>query len=199
VASTIILVSGPARSGKSDFAEELARQASERAAVGTKTPPEELVAYLATAEAGDQEMAGRIAAHRARRPPAWLTREEPFWPARAMGEAYAAGRRVLLLDCLTMLVSNWLCRLLPDEVGSQLLERDYFPALTRSWEEMFALAQNWEDCTLVIVTNEVGWGLAPDNALGRLYRDLAGRVNRRTAARADQVWLVVMGLPQRLK
>jgi adenosylcobinamide kinase/adenosylcobinamide-phosphate guanylyltransferase len=64
---------------------------------------------------------------------------------------------------------------------------------------MLALAKGWGDCTLVIVTNEVGWGLAPDNALGRLYRDVAGRVNRRAAALADQVWLVVMGLPQQLK
>ncbi len=197
--SRIVLVSGPVRSGKSDYAEELTKAASEKAAAATGVSPEELVAYVATAEAGDQEMASRIAAHQARRPQAWLTKEAPFHPATAIQEAYAAGRRVLLLDCLTMLVSNWLCRLLPEEEQEQLLEQDYFSAMAQPVEEMFALIRSLEDVTLVMVTDEVGWGLVPDNALGRLYRDLAGRINRQAAAAADQAWLVVMGLPQQLK
>lgn len=197
--SRIVLVSGPVRSGKSDYAEELTKAASEKAAAATGVSPEELVAYVATAEAGDQEMASRIAAHQARRPQAWLTKEAPFHPAAAIQEAYAAGRRVLLLDCLTMLVSNWLCRLLPEEEQEQLLEQDYFSAMAQPVEEMFALIRSLEDVTLVMVTDEVGWGLVPDNALGRLYRDLAGRINRQAAAAADQAWLVVMGLPQQLK
>ncbi len=200
--SRILLVSGPVRSGKSDYAEELTKAASEEAAVGaggTNVSPEGLVAYLATAEAGDQEMADRIAAHQARRPQAWLTKEAPFRPAEAIQEAYAAGRRVMLLDCLTMLVSNWLCRLLPEEEQEQLLEQDYFSAIAQPVEEIFALIRSLQDVTLVIVTDETGWGLVPDNALGRLYRDLAGRINRQAAAAADQVWLVVMGLPQQLK
>ncbi|MEL7623248.1 MAG: bifunctional adenosylcobinamide kinase/adenosylcobinamide-phosphate guanylyltransferase [Clostridiales bacterium] len=197
--SRIVLVSGPVRSGKSDYAEELTKAASEEAAAATGVSPEELVAYVATAEAGDQEMASRIAAHQARRPRAWLTKEAPFHPALAIQEAYAAGRRVLLLDCLTMLVSNWLCRLLPEEEQEQLLEQDYFNAMAQPVEEMLALIRSLEDVTLVMVTDEVGWGLVPDNALGRLYRDLAGRINRQAAAAADQAWLVVMGLPQQLK
>ncbi|MDR1193407.1 MAG: bifunctional adenosylcobinamide kinase/adenosylcobinamide-phosphate guanylyltransferase [Peptococcaceae bacterium] len=253
MAGKLILISGPARSGKSGFGEQLAERysreygaaqaakkggggapgaevaiagggiapgaeaatagggtMSEAAIAGGGTMSEadtaaagagggSIIAYLATAQALDQEMERRIAAHRRRRPAAWLTWEEPLWPAAGLRRLYQLGYRVVLLDCLTLLISNWLCALVTPAAAAQADEAAVLAEIAAPMEEIFAAVDELDELTLIAVTNEVGWSLVPENAFGRLYRDVAGRINCRAAARADQAWLVVMGLPQRLK
>jgi adenosylcobinamide kinase/adenosylcobinamide-phosphate guanylyltransferase len=166
----ITLVLGGARSGKSRYAERLVEAAAES---GT---------YCATAEAGDDEMAARIAAHRARRGAFWRTIEAPLDIAEIVaGEA--APSRPLLIDCLTLWLSNLL-----------LAER---PIL----EEFATLRTALRDAAgpVVLVANEVGLGLVPETPLGRRFRDEAGRLNQEIAAIADRVVFVAAGLPLALK
>jgi adenosylcobinamide kinase/adenosylcobinamide-phosphate guanylyltransferase len=176
----LILVLGGARSGKSRLAEQLAARLGKR------------VAYLATAEAADPEMAARIAHHRARRPASWQTVEAPLRVGEAL--AHLAGQAdVVLLDCLTLLASNLLAPLgaNPDPLEAEArLERE-IDALLAAYEAGQA--------SLVIVSNEVGWGLVPTWPLGRVYRDILGRAHQRLAARADRVLLVVAGIAVDLK
>lgn len=164
----LTLVLGGARSGKSAHAERLVRD-SGLAPV-----------YLATATAGDAEMAARIADHRARRGPAWTTIEEPYALVRALAEACVPGRAVLV-DCLTLWLSNLM-------VGGHPVEST---ALVAALGDLAGPA--------VLVANEVGLGIVPDNALARAFRDAAGRLNQDVAAAADRVVLVTAGLPLVLK
>lgn len=172
----LILILGGARSGKSRFAEKLANHLGQR------------VVYLATAEARDAEMAERIARHRERRPASWRTVEAP----RRVGEALAreAGdAEVVLLDCLTLLANNLFL-----DLGD---EPDEAVAAARLEEEVDGLLGAYEQgpASLIVVSNEVGWGLVPPYPLGRVYRDLLGWAHQRLAARADRVYLVVAGIP----
>lgn len=189
MAGQLILISGPVRSGKSTYAEKLAGQLA-----GTAS-----VAYIATAQAFDEEMAVRIQKHQAQRPGHWQTFEAPLDPCQAIEAGYAAGQRIFLLDCLTMLVSNWLYKLNPTPENDQLIGFDEQAKIEQVVQKLGKTILNLEDATLIVVTNEVGWGLVPDYPLGRLYRDLAGRTNRILAEMAAQVWLIVMGLPLQLK
>lgn len=169
---------GGARSGKSAHAERL---------VESQPGP---CHYLATAEAGDAEMAERIAAHRARRGGRWLTLEEPLELAEALALDGRAARRAtqapagaVLVDCLTLWLSNLLAAGRdPAEEGRRLLEA--LPGLA---------------APVVFVSNEVGLGLVPMNALARRFRDEAGRLNQAVAAAADRVVFVAAGLPLVLK
>ena len=207
--SEIILVSGPIRSGKSDFAEDLAKEKASLLA-NTKTPgspgavaPISLVAYIATAarEQGDEEMEQRIKAHQARRPSSWLTLEELYQPTLALHKAYKDGRRVILLDSFAMLVSNHLLRLESKDKSFKdrtVYEEQAFTDVLAPILATFSLARDMELC-LILVTEEVGWSLTPDNFLGRAYQNLLGKINSFTAKVASEVWLVVMGLPQKLK
>lgn len=164
----IEFVIGGARSGKSAYAE---RQAS-----ASGLP----VVYLATGEAGDDEMAARIAHHRARRPAGWACVEEPVRLAAAL-EAQAAEDRCVIVDCLTL----WLTNLL---LGGRDAEVDKFiDALPRL------------PGRILLVSNEVGWGIVPMNELARRFTDEQGRLNQRIAAVADRVTLVAAGLPLILK
>ncbi|MDR3589132.1 MAG: bifunctional adenosylcobinamide kinase/adenosylcobinamide-phosphate guanylyltransferase [Negativicutes bacterium] len=177
----IILVTGGARSGKSRFAEKLV------GALGVKT------AYIATAEVWDDEMAARVALHRTRRPADWLTFEAPLEADKAMAEALA-GAEAVLFDCLTVYTSNLLLSsAMPATAGEQ---RYRFVR-----EEIAKLLQSAKarPATVVFVTNEVGMGIVPDNALAREFRDLAGLVNEQVAAAADEVYLTVSGLAVELK
>ena len=170
----IVLVTGGARAGKSRWAEgEAARLAGEG------------VTYVATAEARDDEMTRRIATHRAERPPGWTTIEEPLDVGRAVA---GASTDVILVDCLTLWVSN----LMLDEgpPGSAIPETRVHTAVASLLEVAAA-----REGTLLVVTNEVGLGVVPDNELARAYRDLLGWANARVAARADRVLLMVAGLP----
>lgn len=132
--------------------------------------------YVATAEAGDAEMVTRIAAHNARRGTDWMTREAPRDLAGALAEP---GDRPVLVDCLTLWLSNLM---LADAAVEAEIAR-----LEQALEQARA--------PVVLVANEVGSGIVPDNALARRFRDLQGQLNQRLAARADRVVLVVAGLP----
>jgi len=171
----VSLVLGGARSGKSTHAEKLATGSLHGA------PPQPAV-YIATAQAGDVEMATRIMAHRARRGAGWTTIEEPLKLAEAL-EAAAAHGRPVLVDCLTLWLSNLM------QSGADLDEAadDVVRAL-----EGYAVP-------VVFVSNEVGLGIVPDTPLGRAFRDAQGRLNMRMADRADRVVLMAAGLPLIMK
>jgi adenosylcobinamide kinase / adenosylcobinamide-phosphate guanylyltransferase len=166
----VTLVLGGARSGKSRYAECLIEGA---AACGT---------YCATAEAGDAEMAQRIAAHQARRGSFWLTIEEPLALASVIA-AEASTVRPLLIDCLTLWLSNLM-------LAERPIEGD-IAALCAA----LRLAAG----PVVLVANEVGMGLVPETPLGRRFRDAAGRLNQQIAALADRVVFLAAGLPLVLK
>lgn len=164
----LTFVLGGARSGKSRYAESL---------IANVPPP---WIYVATAEAIDAEMAERIAAHRARRGTSWRTIEAPRDLAAALA---ASGKRPVLIDCLTLWLSNIL-----------LAESDIEAEIKRLEQIL-----NASTMPMVLVANEVGYGIVPDYPLGRRFRDLQGVLNQRMAACADRVVLVVAGLPLAIK
>jgi adenosyl cobinamide kinase/adenosyl cobinamide phosphate guanylyltransferase len=164
----LTLVLGGARSGKSRHAEQL---------IADLPPP---WIYVATAQALDEEMRARVAAHRVRRGDAWRTVEEPLALAATLD---AAGPRPVLVDCLTL----WLTNLM-------LGEHDVAEA-TAALEA--ALARR--SAPTLLVSNEVGLGIVPGTPLGRAFRDAAGRLNQRMAAAADTVLFMVAGIPMRVK
>lgn len=190
---TTTLILGGARSGKSDWAERLAF----RQAAGSGRP----VLFLATATAGDAEMADRIAAHRAARPAAWRTVEEPADLAAAVRDHARAGE-IVLIDCLTLWVSNRLLGRLGADADLDALPGSAWTAieaeLLDAAADLLATARQ-RDLSLILVSNEVGLGLVPPTPLGRRYRDALGRVNRLAAAAADPVILMVAGLPVDLR
>jgi adenosylcobinamide kinase/adenosylcobinamide-phosphate guanylyltransferase len=171
----LTLVTGGARSGKSRYAEGLI-DAAAGAHDGTKRT------YVATAEAGDAEMASRIAEHQARRGAHWTTIEVPFDLCDGLRRANANGGPVLV-DCLTIWLSNLMAA-----------ERDIEAETAALTTTLASL-----DCSVVLVSNEVGLGIVPDNALARRFRDHAGRLNQAVAAAADRVVFVAAGLPLILK
>ncbi|MCK1715392.1 MULTISPECIES: bifunctional adenosylcobinamide kinase/adenosylcobinamide-phosphate guanylyltransferase [unclassified Bradyrhizobium] len=165
----VILITGGARSGKSKRAEARARAFPGRPV------------YVATAEALDAEMEERIATHRARRGTDWIEREVPLNLAQALVATDGGGAR--LVDCLTLWLSNLLHA-----------ERDWEREVT----ELAGALPRFKS-PVVFVTNEVGLGIVPDNALARSFRDAAGIMNQIIADVADEVEFVVAGLPMRLK
>lgn len=176
----IILVTGGARSGKSVFAERYADRLG-------KT-----VAYIATAQIYDDEMRIRVDRHQKRRPSNWLTFEAPYHADKALRQA-AVQADTVLFDCLTLYTTNLL---LADEAPREPEQRFIYIINEISKLVDAAAAANK---TVIFVTNEVGMGIVPDNALAREYRDVAGIANQTIAAKADEVYLVVSGLAVELK
>lgn len=170
----IIFISGGARSGKSAFAERLAEAG------------EGPLLYLATATVLDAEMAERIALHQQRRGPRWGLLEEPYDLAGRLPAA-AAGCGGVLVDCVTLWLTNLF--LAAEEDNDRVLAE----------VERFCAVLPQLKAPIFLVSNEVGFGIVPENRMARLFRDLAGAANQRLAAAADEAWLVVSGLPLRLK
>jgi adenosyl cobinamide kinase/adenosyl cobinamide phosphate guanylyltransferase len=193
---TLILITGGARAGKSHFAVGLAQE------IGGDRD----VCYLATAEPRDDEMRARIVAHRAARPAAWRTLEVPSGVGVALRSlALPAGSKehvlltlpprpsVVLLDCVTMLVSNVL---FAQADGADM--EDAWPAVEAEINDLLQFAA-LPGVTMIVVTNEVGLGIVPAHPVARVYRDLLGRANQRLASWSAFVYLVVSGIPLEIK
>lgn len=176
------LIIGGARSGKSRVAEQRAKHDGRE------------VVVVATAEALDPEMAERIEQHRRDRPVHWRTVEAPRRLAGSLRQQAAPGR-VLVVDCLTLWLSNCMAR---SEDASRLCNLRQLPRLVDEREALLACLPDLPG-RILLVANEVGFGVVPDTPLGRLFRDEAGRLNQRVAALADRVTLVVAGLELELK
>lgn len=170
--SKLTFIIGGARSGKTAFALSLASEAK-----GKKV-------YLATAEALDEEMRLRIQRHREERGGDWLTVEEPQGVALAISSLAGQDAKVILIDCLTLWLSNRILH--PDNV---ILDEaaSLIRAITTS------------GCEVIAISNEVGWGIVPENGLARRFRDLAGGVNQMFASAASSVYFVAAGIPLKLK
>jgi adenosylcobinamide kinase / adenosylcobinamide-phosphate guanylyltransferase len=181
----IVLVTGGARSGKSTFAEAYAARLGSQGV------------YIATSPVFDDELRERVRRHRQRReqsPFPWETFEVPYDLAGFLRRlptepAIGSGESVVLVDCLTLWLSNWLLRHEREQPMEQTLEKvDELEETLRTFPG-----------TIILVTNEVGCGIVPDNPLGRMFRDAAGIMNQRVAGASDQVFLVTAGIPVELK
>ena len=179
-----ILLIGGARSGKSSYAEELARQ------IGGE------VLFVATAEDRDEEMHRRIEVHKKSRPAHWHTLEAPC----NVGKCIAADKsnfNVVVLDCITLLVNNVLCQHMVihgEDVDEKLVEQD-----VKSEINTIIDCMKKSSATYIMVTNEVGEGIIPLGASTRIYRDVLGRTNQMLARAVDEVYLMVAGIPLRVK
>jgi adenosylcobinamide kinase/adenosylcobinamide-phosphate guanylyltransferase len=162
---TVTLLLGGARSGKSYYAQEAAKKVNK-------------VLFVATAEAGDEDMRRRIRKHQEDRPANWRTLEATS-------------------HCITLLVTNIICQI--DEKNYDTCDESLLE------EQVYSEIQELQEClkkvpsSFILVSNEVGWGIVPDNRISRIYRDLLGRANQMLAQSADQVYLMVAGIPLRVK
>lgn len=176
----LIFLLGGARSGKSHYAETWAQEHGKQ------------VLYVATAEAFDDDMKERVAHHQADRPDHWHTLEAPRQTAHHIA-ATSVPYDTLLLDCVTFLTSNILLTL--SDSATQTQAND---ATLQQIDHLLDVYQQ-SDATWLIVSNEVGMGVVPPSKLGRFFRDMLGRANQRIAQHADEVLLLVAGLPWKLK
>ena len=182
--STIILCSGGARSGKSEFAEQLALSLKGRKA------------YVATGQAFDDEMKDRIKKHQMRRGKEWITFEIPLHLHKNW-EQIKNVSDVILIDCLTMFTSNHVFA-----HGDINTQEDFNRIEFIILEELRLLLQeinNSNDKTVIFVTNEIGLGIVPENKLARYFRDITGRVNREVASAANKMYLTISGVTIELK
>lgn len=168
-----ILVTGGCRSGKSRFAQKWAEERGESRL------------FLATARVTDEEMAERIRRHQKARRKCWETVEEPLLVDGVLRK-YGLNRDVILVDCVTIWLSNLLLEGVSDE---DILKR----------VQMVSKTLHSISCSTALVTNEVGWGIVPEHPLGRRFRDLAGFANQILAESVDRVVLMVAGLPMKVK
>lgn len=179
----IVMVTGGARSGKSGYAEKRCRQTGEH------------VAYIACAKITDDDMAERVALHRAQRPPNWTTIEQ----YKGFEGIAQSGSNVYLLDCVTTMISNLM---FDEDIDYDTCSIDAVARVEANIKhEIEALLNAFENSEkmLVLVTNEVGQGVVPAYRLGSIFRDIAGRMNQMIAARADEVVCMISGLPLKLK
>lgn len=170
----MIYVTGGTRSGKSSYAQQLVENHTGK------------LLYIAPAQVEDDEMAVRIELHQQVRGERWQLLEEPLWLADKLPDA-ASGKGALLLDCVTLWITNLFFHF-EEQQGPVLAEVDRL--IEMAWQL---------DEPLYLVSNELGSGIVPENRMARKFRDLAGIVNQRLAAAADEAWLVVSGLPVKLK
>lgn len=175
----IHLVIGGARSGKSRFAESLVKSIE-------TCQPDSTVIYIATATADDSEMASRISHHQKNRPGAWELIEEPFNLAQLI-ERLNQSEQIILIDCMTLWISNWLCDDNRESFAWQKQSEDFLEALSDS------------QAKIVIVSNEVGSGIVPMGNISREFVDLAGWLNQKLAEMVNDVTLVLNGIPMALK
>jgi adenosylcobinamide kinase/adenosylcobinamide-phosphate guanylyltransferase len=177
---SLTLILGGARSGKSSHAQSLAE--------ATGKP----VTFLATAQALDKEMSARIQKHQAERPIGWQTLEIPCDIASHSGQIRSD---VVILDCITLLVSNLLMKFVKDDLAE---EAPFMLAVQQEIEELIGIIreqkQQW-----FIISNELGLGLVPPYQMGRVYRDALGWANQRLAREADHVLFLVAGIPMQVK
>ena len=179
-----ILLIGGARSGKSRFAQELALRSGEP------------VLFVATATAGDKEMQHRIEEHKRARPAGWSTLEITTHIGTRIEQGIGRAQ-VVIVDCITLLVSNIIGQYnnqVIEQIDASIVEKEVTSEIGKLIECI-----NHIDASFIIVTNEVGMGLVPANRMGRLYRDLLGEANQLLAQHADEIYLMVAGLPVRIK
>lgn len=176
----IILVIGGGRSGKSKFAEKLALKLGNNRA-----------AYIATAEIFDDEMKNRVKIHRERRGNEWTTFESPFNADKTISEV-AKNFDVILFDCVTVYLSNFLCNTNLDD--NEKIFADFENLIKNLIDSV-----KKSDSTVIFVTNEVGAGIVPENKLARKFRDLAGIANQMLATESEQVFMTVAGIAIDLK
>lgn len=179
-----ILIIGGARSGKSSFAQELA--------INLGGP----ILFVATAEAKDEEMRRRIETHKRSRPTLWNTLESATSVGSQIGKNIGQAR-VVIVDCVTLLVNNVLCQHMngaDEKIDTEVIEQQVTDEITQLIDCM-----NNSEASFIVVTNEVGTGLIPTSAMARLYRDLLGKANQMLGQHADRVYLMVAGLPLQVK
>lgn len=183
----IVLVTGGARSGKSTFGEKYIAELSDR------------IAYIATAIPFDDEMKSRISHHRSSRPQEWTTVEKYFEIDRII-PSIAVEHNGIILDCVTIMVSNMMLEA-PDVDWDQpdpaRINEIQEAALDHA--KAIVSAMRASELSGVLITNEIGMGIVPENPMARAFRDIAGRVNQAIAAIADEVWLLVSGIPVKIK
>lgn len=181
--SQLTLIVGGCRSGKSEYAKELA--------LGYQR-----VAYLATAAAGDDEMQERINRHRKERPKHWLTIEEPLELASALQDV-ANKVEVVIIDCLTLYLSN-IISALGFDLEDTASYPEYEAQISNRLDEVIQAAKEIVP-KVFMVTNELGQGMVPYEPISRFFRDMAGLMNQRVASAADEVYRLEVGIPVRLK
>jgi adenosylcobinamide kinase / adenosylcobinamide-phosphate guanylyltransferase len=168
----IVFVTGPVRSGKSSFAVELAKKTKQK------------VVFIATCRPLDEEMKARVSKHRETRPKEWETREEELNIASVLKSAGPS--KTVIIDCITLWVSNLLMRGFEEN---------------KLKEEIIALVSTLRKIksSVIIVSNEVGWGIVPDNGISRAFRDIIGLAHQEICAASDEAYLMVCGIPVKLK
>lgn len=182
----IIFITGGARSGKSSFAEQYCTERSKN------------LGYIATAEALDNEMKDRIKKHQVQRGNIWETYECPLDIENSV-ESILNSHEYVLLDCITMYISNMMFRNNLDfENISVEATNDIESAINTSMLAILEKVKNSKG-NLVLVSNEIGLGIVPDNKLSRIYRDYVGRANQNCAKHADEVYFVVSSIPLKIK
>ena len=182
--STIILCSGGARSGKSEFAEQLALSLKGRKA------------YVATGQAFDDEMKDRIKKHQLRRGKEWITFEIPLYLHKNW-EQIKNVSDVILIDCLTMFTSNHVFA--HGDINTQEDSNSIESIILEELRLLLQEINNSNDKTVIFVTNEIGLGIVPENKLARYFRDITGRVNREVASAANKMYLTISGVTIELK
>lgn len=188
MAKKFILILGGARSGKSSLARQMAEKLGEK------------VLFVATGQPLDDEMALRIAEHKRKRPENWRTLEIDIQVGQKLQEQLGDAD-VVLLDCVTLLVSN----ILTKEVGELPCHFERSEAISEAEKRVIDEVEELIECidthesTFIVVSNEVGLGLVPENKLGRVYRDLLGKANQLLARHADEVYFMASGIPLKIK